>query len=264
MTTGAPNVFIGTSGYQYPHWRGRFYPQDMPKRRWFEHYAAHFDTVEINNTFYHLPAASTFDAWREQTPREFLYVLKFSRYGSHLKCLKDPRDTIGAFLERAERLGPFLGPILVQLKPNWGRDLERLKGFLNAMPHDRRWAFEFRDPSWLTGGVFDALRRHNAALCLHDMLENHPEVVTADWTYLRFHGDRYSGSYSHQYLTARARRMAGWLADGLDVYAYFNNDAEGHAVRNALDLKRYVVDRAPAGSPTAASSQRIEKKESSR
>lgn len=148
-------------------------------------------------------------------------------------------------MERAKRLGPHLGPILVQLKPDWRVDLERLRGFLRAMPGEQRWAFEFRDPSWLCGAVFDALREHNAALCVHDMLDAHPREVTANWVYLRFHGDHYRGCYSDQFLTARARQIADYLAHGLDVYAYFNNDAEGHAVRNARTLRESVARRAP-------------------
>ncbi len=238
-------VYIGTSGYQYDHWRGPFYPKTMPKKQWFGYYCRHFDTVEINNTFYHLPDASTFEGWREQAPDHFRYALKFSRYGSHLKCLLDPESTIANFMERTSRMGIYLGPILVQLKPNWGLDLERLRGFLRAAPAGQRWAFEFRDPSWLCDAVFDTLRQHNAALCVHDMLDNHPDEITADWVYLRFHGDHYRGSYSHQFLTARARTIADHLSKGLDVYAYFNKDAEGHAVRNALMLREYVGRHLP-------------------
>jgi len=233
-------AYIGASGYQYGHWRGVFYPETLPKKQWFEHYSRNFDTVEINNTFYRLPDASTFDAWREEAPRNFCYALKFSRYGSHLKCLKDAESTIGRFMRRAKRLGPHLGPILVQLKPHWGLDLDRLCGFLRAAPMERRWAFEFRDPAWLCDEVFGLLRKHNAALCIHDMLEEHPYELTTGWVYLRFHGDHYGGSYSHQFLAACAKRIATHLGDGLDVYAYFNNDAQGCAVRNALDLSRYV------------------------
>lgn len=234
-------AYIGTSGYQYDHWKGVFYPDDLPKRKWFEHYTRHFDTVEINNTFYHLPQASAFEGWREQAPAGFCYVLKFSRYGSHLKCLKDPQDTISSFWERAALLGPHLGPVLVQLKPRWSINLDRLRGFLEALPEGRRWAFEFRDPSWLDKGVFDLLRRHGAALCIHDMIPDHPREVTADWVYLRFHGDHYSGSYAPQFLSAVAQRIADHVDGGRDVYAYFNNDAEGFAVRNAQDVKRFLA-----------------------
>lgn len=242
MTQDA-RAYIGASGYQYDHWRGPFYPADMPKHQWFDYYCRHFNTVEINNTFYHLPDAATFESWRDQAPNDFCYTLKFSRYGSHMKCLQEPASTIGRFMDRAARLGSHLGPILVQLKPNWSRNLERLRGFLEATPEGQRWAFEFRDPRWLCDAVLDVLRRHNAALCVHDMLDGHPEKLTADWVYLRFHGDHYSGSYSHQYLTARARTITDHLGNGRDVYAYFNNDAGGHAVRNAAMLREYIRRR---------------------
>jgi len=232
---------IGTSGYHYDHWKGVFYPENIPKAEWFSYYAKNFDTVEINNTFYRLPSASAFDAWKVQAPNGFCYALKFSRYGSHILRLKKPRATIGKYLRRADRLGKFLGPILVQLPPNWKVNPERLDAFLRAAPKDHRWAVEFRDPGWLCEEVFTLLRRHRAALCIHDLIENHPRVLTAGWTYLRFHGDRYRGSYSRQFLTARAAEIEEYLTRKLDVFAYFNNDAEGWAARNAADLRRYVL-----------------------
>jgi uncharacterized protein YecE (DUF72 family) len=240
MTRRRGSCRIGTSGYQYDHWRGGFYPVDLPKRKWLAWYAKQFDTVEINNTFYRLPGAETFDAWRESAPRGFLFALKFSRYGSHLKHLKDPGASVGAFVERARRLERCLGPILVQLPPHWSPDLERLAGFLAAAPRALRWAFEFRDPRWLCEPVYELLREHGAALCVHDLIEGHPREITADWVYLRFHGDHYAGSYSRQHLVAAARLIEGYRSRGLDVHAYFNNDLGGHAVRNALDLRRYV------------------------
>lgn len=234
---------IGTSGYQYDHWRGILYEEGLPRKQWFSRYAEEFDTVEINNTFYRLPQAKTFDDWRQRTPEGFLYTLKFSRYGSHLKRLKEPDASIGHFIERASRLGSFLGPILVQLPPHWHADPVRLASFLDAAPSGYRWALEFRDPDWLRREILDILRDYNAALCIHDMIQDHPVECTADWVYLRFHGDHYTGSYSHQFLTAQAERIEAWLDDGLDVFAYFNNDTGGHAVHNARDLKRYVDKR---------------------
>lgn len=235
-------VFIGTSGYQYAHWKGVFYPGDIPKKRWFEYYTRHFDAVEINNTFYNLPKVQAFDDWKTQAPSGFEYVLKYSRYGSHIKRLRNPDDHSAAFMERARRLGPALGPILVQLPPKWRVDADRLEAFLAAAPTDQRWAIELRDESWLCEPVFAVLRRHNAALVVHDMIEDHPDEPTADWVYLRFHGPRgdYGGSYSPQKLGAVARRIRGHRRAGRDVYAFFNNDAEGHAARNALALRRYV------------------------
>lgn len=233
-------VRVGTSGYQYDDWSGRFYPEDMPKSHWFEHYAKHFDTVEVNGTFYGLPEAETFERWKEEAPDGFCYALKFSRYGSHLKKLKDAEDTIGLFIERAKRLGPTLGPILVQLPPHWNVDVDRLAAFLQAAPKRYRWAIELRDRSWLCKDVYDLLRAHDAALCIHDMIEDHPRVTTAGWVYLRFHGDHYAGSYSHQALSGAARRIRSHLDEGRDVYVYFNNDIGGCAVQDAQDLRRYL------------------------
>jgi uncharacterized protein YecE (DUF72 family) len=231
---------IGTSGYQYDHWKGVFYPEDLPKKRWFAHYAAHFDTVEINNTFYRLPQGDTFTAWREQAPPGFCYALKFSRYASHLKRLKDPHEPLTRFLDRATRLQEFLGPILVQLPPRWNVDVHRLADFLNAVPGTIRWAIEFRDPRWLCEEIYTLLRHHNAALCVHDLIPDHPHHITAEWIYLRFHGVGHGGNYSHQVLTAWAREIAPSLAGGLDVFVYFNNDAYGCAVHNAMALRHYL------------------------
>jgi uncharacterized protein YecE (DUF72 family) len=179
---------------------------------------------------------------RQAAPEDFLYTLKFSRYGTHLKHLKDPQDTIGLFVERAGRLREHLGPILVQLRPNWRVNLERLEAFLAAATPQQRWAVEFRDQTWLCEEVYSVLRSYGAALCIHDMIDSHPRVITSDWVYLRFHGANTWGNYSHQALTAQARCIKEYLGDGLDVFAYFNNDAEGYAVSNAGDLKRYVLE----------------------
>ncbi len=235
---------MGTSGYLYDHWRGVLYPEGLPKNRWFERYAERFDTVEINNTFYSLPPAATFDAWRRRAPAGFLYALKYSRYGSHMKKLKDPEGHLRVFLDAAERLGDRLGPILVQLPPRWKVNPERLRAFLEAAPKERRWAVEVRDQSWLVDETYRILADHGAALVIHDLIPEHPRVRTTGWSYHRFHGTtpaRYAGSYSHQLLTAEARRIVGELAEGRDVYVYFNNDFGGHAVTNATDLKRYVT-----------------------
>lgn len=231
---------MGTSGWQYDHWKGLFYPDQLSRSGWFGYYAHCFDTVEVNNTFYHLPTAETFDAWREAAPEGFLYALKFSRYGSHLKKLKDPAASVGMFVERADRLGDRLGPILVQLPPNWKVNVERLDAFLAAAPKRLRWAVEFRNPGWLCREVFDVLSAHGAALCIHDALENHPREATADWGYFRFHGAGPWGKYSHQALSVAAGRIRERLESGADMYAYFNNDAQAFAVVNALDLRRYA------------------------
>ncbi len=233
---------IGTSGWQYDHWRDVFYPADLPKNQWFAYYVKHFDTVEINNTFYHLPSEATFDSWHDQAPPGFCYALKFSRYGTQMKKLKDPEATINNFIERAQRLQSFLGPILVQLPPRWKPDHGRLRAFLDATPSNVRWAVEFREATWFSDEVYAILRDHNAAMVIHDMLPGHPREVTANWAYMRFHGVDYSWNYSHQQLTAVAQWVRRQLDEGVDVYAYFNNDANAHAVANARDLRRYVEE----------------------
>lgn len=231
---------IGTSGWQYDHWRGVLYPKDLPKKKWFSRYAETFDTVEVNNTFYRLPEASVFDGWREQAPKGFLYALKMSRYATHLKHLKGPKEPIERFLERARHLKKLLGPILVQLPPRWKPDVGRLREFLECAPKRHRWAVELRDPRWVKDAVCQVLSDHGAALCIHDMIENHPRELTADWTYLRFHGKGYRGGYTSQKLRAQADWIRDRLADGIDVYAYFNNDIGAHAVHDARHLRRFV------------------------
>ncbi|RTR06120.1 DUF72 domain-containing protein [Halomonas nitroreducens] len=240
---------IGTSGYQYAHWRGVFYPDALPRERWLGHYAEHFATVEINNTFYRLPEATTFRAWRDAVPDGFRFAVKFSRFGSHIKKLKDPQATIGHFLDAAGLLGDRLGPILVQLPGRWRVNAERLDAFLEAAPAEHRWALEFRDPSWLCDAVYRVLQAHGVALCWHDMLPDHPRRLTAGWTYLRLHGDHYRGSYSPQYLSALAQRVRDLAEDGHEAYAYFNNDEAGHAVENARRLQRYLDQRSPGLTP---------------
>ncbi len=226
----------------YKDWRGVVYPADLPQRRWFEHYATLFDTVEINNTFYRLPPAATMEGWAAQAPAGFLYALKLGQFGSHRMKLRDAVSWLPNHLDRALRLGPALGPTLVQLPPRWKRNAERLDEFLAAAPKTVRWAVELRDPSWLHDDVFDVLRRHGAALCIHDLLADHPWELTAGWTYVRFHGpnaleQKYWGRYGGRRLWRTADRLRQWLDAGHDVHAYFNNDWHGHAVQDALWLR---------------------------
>lgn len=234
-------LWIGTSGYQYDHWKGCFYPEDLPKKRWFDFYSEQFDTVEINNSFYRLPGKNTFSDWASRAPEGFLYVFKYSRFGTHMKHLKDPEDHLEKFLDASEPCHDEMGPVLVQLPPRWKVDLSRLSEFLEAAPEDVRWAIELRDSTWLCDSVFELLAKHRAALVVHDMLEDHPREATTDFMYFRFHGKRYTGSYSPQYLSARAEEFRGHLDAGRDVYAYFNNDDKGYAVDNALTLKRFMA-----------------------
>jgi uncharacterized protein YecE (DUF72 family) len=221
------------------------YPQGAPARTWFSLYAQRFDTVEINNTFYRLPPESTVDHWAEQAPEAFCYAVKVGQFGSHRMKLKDAASWLPRHLDRVERLGPHLGPNLVQLPPRWRRNAERLDEMLSVAPSSLRWAVEVRDPSWLHDDVFDVLARHDAALCIHDLLVDHPWERTAKWSYLRFHGpraveDKYRGRYGPRRLTRVADRIEAWLDEGTDVFAYFNNDYDGHAVADAAWLRDRV------------------------
>ncbi len=235
-------IRIGTSGWVYQHWQGIFYPEDLPQKQWFAHYAKFFDTVEINSTFYHLQKESVFEHWGQQSPASFVYAVKASRYITHIKYLKECKDLLETFLNRASLLGQALGPVLFQLPPGFSVDLDRLKSFLALLPEGFSFAIEFRNPTWLTEEVFAMLERHGVALCIHDMPPLHvPLRVTAKFVYLRFHGDvDHAGDYPPETLIVWVERMQAWQSQGLAVYAYFNNDAGGMAVRNALTLKQLL------------------------
>jgi uncharacterized protein YecE (DUF72 family) len=232
----AKSVRVGTSGYQYRHWVGVLYPPGLAQTRWFARYAEVFDTVELNTTFYHQPKDSTYDKWRAAAPAGFRYAVKYNRFGSHVKRLADPAEHLARFLSGAQRLGESLGPVLVQLPPRFHKDLGRLKAFLRAAPRSVQWAVEVRHPSWLGDGTYDLLREHGAALVIHDKLTDHPRVLTAPFTYMRFHGGEEAGSYSARQLADAAGFMGASLAQVDEVWAFFNNDYRGHAVRNAQAL----------------------------
>lgn len=235
-------LLIGTSGYQYKHWKGVFYPQKLPQKEWFAYYAQRFSAVEINATFYNLPKAETIEKWRDTAPEGFNFVLKFSRYGSHMKRLKDPGESIRKFWDTARHLQDKLAAVLVQLPPKWKPVPERLDAFLAEAPDGVRWVLEFRDERWLTDEIYDVLRRHKAALCIHDLLPDHPRVATSDLVYLRFHGDNYAGSYTEKELEGIAAQVLEHLARDRDVMCFFNNDAEGNAVLNAARLKEIIAE----------------------
>jgi uncharacterized protein YecE (DUF72 family) len=233
------SVRVGCSGWQYKHWRGNFYPAALPPARWLEYYATQFDTVEINNSFYRLPEADTFAEWRRRVPRSFVYAVKASRYLTHMKKLKDPGPPVARLFSRVRNLGRRLGPVLYQLPPHWPRNLERLETFLRTLPQSRLHAIEFRDPSWYCDETFDLLSRYHVALCLHDMAGSATgRRLVGPFVYLRLHGpQRYSGRYRERTLEAWADWCVSSQCQGLPVYVYFNNDAGGHAPRDALRLR---------------------------
>jgi uncharacterized protein YecE (DUF72 family) len=233
-------VRIGCSGWQYKHWRGDFYPSGLPTSRWFAQYALTFDTVEINNTFYRLPEAETFAKWREEAPPHFLYAVKASRFLTHMKKLKDPEEPLERFFSRASELGTHLGPVLYQLPPRWPLDLERFEYFLGALRACKhRAVIEFREPSWYDERVLALMTRHRVALCLHDM-QGSPsgKRIIGPLIYVRFHGwTKYAGRYADETLDDWAEWLAARSSEGMDVYAYFNNDVGGHAPRDAVRLR---------------------------
>lgn len=234
-------IRIGTSGWVYGHWRDVFYPKALPQSRWFAHYAGHFQTVEINATFYREPRQGAVEGWRDQAPPGFVYAVKAHRFMTHMKKLLDCAEPVARFFTRAELLGDRLGPILYQIAPQVPVQPERLAAFAALLPRGHCHVFEFRDDRWFTTEVRDFLASANLAFCIHDAPGlKCPGWVTARTAYFRFHGSSgspaYSGSYDDALLQHAARRIAAKAAAGHEVYAYFNNDLHGHAVTNACRL----------------------------
>ncbi|HEY6052626.1 MAG TPA: DUF72 domain-containing protein [Gaiellaceae bacterium] len=257
-------VRIGCSGWNYAHWRnGVFYPPRLAARHWLGFYARRFDTVEVNMTFYRLPKVEAVRRWVEESPDGFLFAVKASRYLTHVKRLKDVGPGLATFLERIEPLlaSPKLGPMLWQLPPNFQRDDERLAAALASLPPGRH-CFEFRHESWFRDEVYDLLRDHGVALVIGDRPQVHAfqaHELTADWTFVRFHaGTRgLRGNYSEGELREWAGRIDAWRRGGVDVYAYFNNDWEGFAIRNGLRLQELLgVEPYAAATPTRLPSRR--------
>jgi len=234
-------VRIGCSGWCYRHWKGGvFYPQGLPAKDEFAFYASRFDTAEINNSFYRLPTEAASRGWREKSPPGFLFAWKASRYLTHMKRLLDPVEPLELMFSRADLLGDKLGPVLFQLPPGMHRNDERLASFLGVLGPGRRYAFEFRHPSWYASEVFALLRAHDVSLCLSD--HHHapaPWEATASWVYVRGHGPggRYWGRYPEETLDDWAARIRAWNAEGRDVVCYFDNDPEGAAPKDAEALK---------------------------
>jgi len=236
---------VGCSGWQYKHWRGDFYPAELPLSRWFEHYAERFDTVEINNSFYRLPERATFVAWGRRAPMRFVFAVKASRFLTHMKKLKDPEEPIDRLFTRMRGLGPHLGPVLYQLPTGWKVDVERFRTFLAALPRGVRHVVEFREPTWYAPEIRALMERHGVAMCLHDM----PGSATGKervgpFVYVRFHGAtrKYGGGYSDDRLRAWAEWLNAQRDAGADVYGYFNNDVGGHAPRDAVTLRHVLED----------------------
>ncbi len=236
-------IRIGTSGWHYKHWLSTFYPPRLAASKMLAFYQERFDTVELNNTFYRLPAEKAVESWRESSPANFVFAVKGSRFITHMKKLKDPQAGLDRFFARADLLGEKTGPVLWQLPPNWTLDLDRLRNFLGALPSWHRYTFEFRNPTWNTPEVLALLRSYNAAYCVYDLSGyQSPVEVTADFAYIRLHGPggKYQGSYSEEALSGWASRISQWRRFLRAVYVYFDNDDSGFAAHNALRLRQLV------------------------
>ena len=237
-------VYVGTSGWHYKHWIGEFYPEDIRSKEFIDYYLKFFRTVELNNSFYKLPSVETYRDWKNSVPPDFIFSVKGSRYITHTKKMKPPiKEGIDNFMERAESLKSKLGPVLFQLPPGWKVNAERLENFLENLPKQHRYTFEFRNHTWYADDVLELLKKYNAAFCIYE-LEHHlsPEEITADFVYIRLHGPdgKYAGSYDDKTLDNWAKKIRNWSDDNKDIYCYFDNDQKGYAAFNAIRLKEML------------------------
>ena len=237
-------VYVGTSGFYYPHWIGAFYPEGLAKTHWLEYFVQHFKTVEMNSTFYHLPKAKTIEHWVQRSPDNFLFSFKAWRVITHYKKLKDIKDDLYLFLQLIKPIRQKTAAILFQLPPSLHKDTTLLESFLQLLPPGYRFAIEFRHDSWYDDEIIEMLRRYRVALCLHDFGQKKPLLVaTGDFVYIRLHGPsgHYQGSYNDESLQEWAESIKGFTKNGKETYVYFNNDMHGYAVRDAKRLKVFLA-----------------------
>lgn len=243
-------IHIGTAGWHYRHWVGPFYPEGTKPGDFLAWYARSFTSVEIDNTFYHLPERAILAGWREATPPGFVFACKASRYITHMKKLGDPARSVARFFGAISALENKLGPVLFQLPSRWRVDVEKLARFIEALPPGYRYAFEFRDESWFVPEVRALLQDYGAALCISDFNGRcSPILVTAGFAYVRLHGPDapYRGTYDKRALENWRRRCLEWSHNGLDVYCYFDNDEAGYAAQDAARLAAMVAGHARSG-----------------
>lgn len=235
------NIFIGTSGWNYDHWKGVFYPDNCPKRKWLEFYTGKFGTVEVNATFYRTMKPQTFENWRLNTPDGFLWAVKANRFITHVRKLRNTQESLAIFFESLQPLSEKLGPVLFQLPPSLTFDPEVFAAFCGQLPQDKKIVIEARHASWLEKEPQAALKRHNIAWCMSDTAGRYPylEAVTSDFIYVRLHGSRklYASEYTADELERWKKKIHHW---GLETYVYFDNDASGYAPKNALSLKEIM------------------------
>lgn len=241
----ARKIYIGTSGWLYKHWNGRFYPEKSNAKQQWEHYSKHFDTIEINNSFYKLPPPSVFEGWYENSPKKMLFAVKANRFITHMRKLTQPEEPITRLFGSITALKEKLGPILFQLPPKWKVNVTRFKEFLEALPTGYKYAFEFRNDTWYHEEIYQLLQQHNCAFCIYELAGHvSPMKVTADFVYVRLHGPtefKYQGSYSNAVLKKWAKQSLSWRKEKKDVYVYFDNDQEAYAAFDALALKKLVA-----------------------
>lgn len=249
-------IYIGTSGWHYKHWVGRFYPEGTKESELLAYYLKFFKTVELNNSFYRLPSPQTFKNWKRSVPGDFVFAVKGSRFITHMKKLNVERQSISIFFQSVKQLKEKLGPILFQLPPKWNINEQRLAGFLRILPRNHRYAFEFRNQTWYSENVYELLRKYNCSFCIYE-LEHHvsPLITTADFVYVRLHGPagKYAGSYTNAELKKWTKRCQQWQKQRKDVYVYFDNDQSGYAAFNAKTLQKLL------SKPTAGQ-RRLKKK----
>jgi uncharacterized protein YecE (DUF72 family) len=232
--------YIGTSGWHYEDWQNRFYPKELPKNRWLEFYASLFPTVEINYSFYRLPAENSFASWHAETPAGFIFAVKASRFITHIKRLKNTGEALDKFTARVKILKEKLGPLLFQLPPNMHRNDETLAAFTSGLPQGYKYVIEFRHGSWFTGEVYKILQEHNVGMCVFTMPDfDSPLISTADFAYIRFHGSDslYASSYTDTELSAWSEKITRLGRNLKEVFIYFNNDVSGFALNNAITLQ---------------------------
>jgi uncharacterized protein YecE (DUF72 family) len=240
---------VGTSGWHYRDWRGAFYPEKLPARLWLEHYSQRFGTVELNNTFYRLPDASGFRSWKSQTPDDFVFTVKASRFLTHYRRLRNPDEPVERLLARAASLGEKLGPVLLQLPPNLAVDLPALEDTLDAFRGRVRLACEFRHSSWFSDVVYDALKQRDVALCLADRRNQHTALVrTASWGFVRMHEGLATPRphYGARALASWVERIADLWGQGGECFVYFNNDHHACAIRDACAFEARAESRRAA------------------
>lgn len=237
-------IHIGTSGWNYRHWKGTFYPEDLSQKKWLSYYMERFKTVELNNSFYRMPDKSTFENWRAAVPDDFIFSVKVYRYITHLKKLIDSDETLNTFLENAGALKEKAGPLLFQMPPSFRFNSERLISFLKKLPDSFRYTFEFRNKTWWNDEAYRILEDYNISFCQFQLAGViTPKVVTSDLVYIRLHGPtshKYQGSYTNETLAEWADQFKKWQKDGREVYCYFDNDDSGYAAWNALVLDNMV------------------------